>query len=260
MARIPTLALALSLSVGAVTPLFAARVGLSGSHDSMVHQNAVAKEESYTFLRTPAQVRAYTREGRLVAVPGNGDYRVSEGVSFPVARPALLTFVERLGADYHAACAEPLVITSLTRPLSAQPGNASPLSVHPAGMAVDLRVSSTKACRSWLEGRLLEMEEKGLLDVTREMRPSHYHVAVFPSPFMSYAEAESPDAGSADTPTDVAPAAVTALAASSFLPAAPVKKRGGRQIDGPIVALVIWAALAATFVVRRRWSGARGRP
>lgn len=259
MARISTLALALSLSLGAATPLFAARVGLSGSHDSMVHQNAVAKEESYTFLRSPAQIRAYTREGRLVAIPGNDDYRVSEGVSFPVARPALLTFVERLGADYHAACAEPLVITSLTRPLSAQPGNASPLSVHPAGMAVDLRVSSKKACRSWLEGRLLEMEEKGVLDVTREMHPSHYHVAVFPSPFLSYAEAESPDAGSADAPAEVAPAVMPAVATSSFLPAAPAKGSGGRQVDGPIIALVLWAALAATFVVRRRRSGASGR-
>ena len=92
MPRIPTLLAAVALSLGAATPLMAMRVSLSGSHSSMVHQNAVAQEESYTFLRTPAQVREFTAAGRLVEVPGNDDYQVASGVSFPVARPALLTF------------------------------------------------------------------------------------------------------------------------------------------------------------------------
>jgi hypothetical protein len=253
MSRIASLGLALALSASAATPLFAARVTLSGSHDSMVHQNAVAKEESYTFLRTPAQVREFTREGRLVHVPGNDDYRVSSGVSFPVARPALLTFVENLGAEYRKGCGEQLVVTSLTRPLSAQPGNASPLSVHPAGMAVDLRVSSRKACRSWLEGRLLEMEEEGLLDVTREKHPSHYHVAVFPSPFMAYAEARSPDAGSADArPEPVNATAALPIVKSAFVPVPAAEQPEHRQLDGPILAFAVWSVLAGAYLLRRR--------
>jgi hypothetical protein len=257
MPRIPTLLAALSLSLGAATPLMAMRVSLSGSHSSMVHQNAVAQEESYTFLRTPAQVREFTAAGRLVEVPGNDDYQVASGVSFPVARPALLTFVERLGADYRAGCGEPLVVTSLTRPLSAQPGNASPLSVHPAGMAVDLRVSAKKACRSWLEARLLEMEEQGLLDVTREKHPSHYHVAVFPSPFLAYAEAESPDAGSADVPQVTATPAAVALVATSFTAEPAPEAKPDPQYARRFLVILGWAALTGLFLVVGRRRGSR---
>jgi hypothetical protein len=94
--------------------------------------------------------------------------------------------VEVLARAYHGECGEPLVVTSLTRPATRQPDNASPLSVHPAGMAVDLRVSSRRACVRWLEAELLALESRGLLDATREYRPPHFHVAVFPEPFEAH--------------------------------------------------------------------------
>jgi LysM repeat protein len=108
------------------------------------------------------------------------------GVSHPVARPAVRVFVERLAAQYRAACGEKLVVTSLTRPVLEQPRNASDLSVHPAGMAVDLRVSRDRGCVRWLEKTLLSLEKQGVLDVTRERRPPHYHVALFPDPYTRY--------------------------------------------------------------------------
>jgi hypothetical protein len=159
-------------------------VSLSGSRASMQRQNRIAKEEQYSFLRTPAQVRSYVDHGRLVEVEGNTDYDVIAG--YPFARPVVRAFVERLAARYRAACGEKLVVTSLTRPSTRQPGNASPLSVHPAGMAVDLRVSRTASCRGWLEAELLELEDMGLLDATLERNPPHFHVAVFPAPFSEY--------------------------------------------------------------------------
>ena len=85
-----------------------------------------------------------------------------------------------------AATGERLVITSLTRPLSRQPENASALSVHPAGMAVDLRIPASKWNRAWLEQTLLSLEDKAVLDVTREHHPPHYHVAVFPVQYEQY--------------------------------------------------------------------------
>ncbi|HYW06042.1 MAG TPA: hypothetical protein VE913_03745, partial [Longimicrobium sp.] len=68
------------------------------------------------------------------------------------------------------------------------PGNAHTLSVHPAGMAVDFRVSRNAECRTWLEGTLLGLERAGVLDVTRERMPPHYHVAVFPDAYSAYVE------------------------------------------------------------------------
>ncbi|HVS03141.1 MAG TPA: LysM peptidoglycan-binding domain-containing protein, partial [Thermoanaerobaculia bacterium] len=76
------------------------------------------------------------------------------------------------------------VVTSLVRPRNRQPANASPLSVHPTGMAMDLRISSSWSCRSWLERRLIELERQGVLEAARERRPPHYHLVLFPRQYL----------------------------------------------------------------------------
>ena len=172
--------LALPFSAG-----LAGDAGLGGSMASMRRQYEVAKKNDYTFLRTPAQVRAFVREDRLEPLESNEHLLVNK-VSFPYARPEVKLFVERLAEQYHAATGERLVVTSLTRPLSRQPRNAHDLSVHPAGMAVDLRIPSNRHFRTWLENTLLSLEARELLDATRERRPPHYHVAVFPERYASY--------------------------------------------------------------------------
>lgn len=184
MLRNTSIACALLLSL-APSAWAAGAESLRGSRASMIRQNQIAKEQDFTFLRTPAQVNRFVEEGYLVALEGNADYRLAN-VSFPYARPALRTFIERLGAQYREGCGERLVVTSLTRPRSLQPSNAHDLSVHPAGMAVDLRVSDRASCRQWLESTLLSLEGDGMLDVTRERRPPHYHVALFPDPYMAH--------------------------------------------------------------------------
>lgn len=162
--------------------------GLKGSPSSMRSQYEVAKKNDFTFLRTPKQVREFAEKGRLDTVTGNADYRVNK-VSFPYARPEVLAFIERLGRQYREATDEQLVVTSLTRPTALQPRNAHRLSVHPAGMAVDLRIPFEPSARKWLENALLDLEREGVLDVTRERRPPHYHVAVFPERFAEFAAA-----------------------------------------------------------------------
>src|SRR5690606_16764776 len=149
---------------------------LKGSHATMSRQFSIAKQHDFTFLRTKADVNRFIRLGLLVRLDGNEDYSLAQ-VSHPYARPAVRTFVERLANQYRNACGEKLVVTSLTRPLNGQPRNASDLSVHPAGMAVDLRLSRKASCRRWLENTLLSLERRGVLDVTRERYPAHYHVA-----------------------------------------------------------------------------------
>jgi hypothetical protein len=84
-------------------------------------------------------------------------------------------------------------VTSLTRPLNRQPRNASDLSVHPAGMALDLRTSRRSSCRRWIESTLLSLEKKGVLEATRERRPAHYHVAIFPTSYLHYVSALTGD-------------------------------------------------------------------
>lgn len=188
-AVLPGVAIVLGLGVLGI-PGAAAGQSLQGSTRSLDRQNRIAVQHDYTFIDTSAQVRRFVDQGYLVPIRGNADYQVKAGVSFPYARPAVELFVTRLGAQYRAACGEQLVVTSLTRPRSSQPRNASPRSVHPTGMALDLRRSNRSDCRAWLESVLLSLEGKGVLEATRERRPPHYHIALFPTQYERYVETQ----------------------------------------------------------------------
>jgi len=175
----------LAAAVALVVASDAGAAELRGSRASMLRQRRLARRNDLTLLKTTADLRRFVRAGRLKRVRSSRSVELA-GVQFPYARPAVRTFVRRLGTQYRRACGEKLVVTSLVRPLSRQPPNASSLSVHPAGMAVDLRRSSRSGCRRWLERTLLDLEKAGLLEATREHHPPHYHVAVFPTVYLAY--------------------------------------------------------------------------
>lgn len=181
------------LVLAAATSHAAVPVTLGGSPESMVRQNRIARESAVTFFRTPQEVRAAAGSGELVAVTGDENLSVNR-ISFPYALPETRLFLERFSAQYHAACGEKLVVTSLTRPQSRQPANAHRLSVHPTGLAVDLRVSQEVGCRRYLETALLAKERDGVLDITRERNPPHYHVALFPAAYLEYIGESTADA------------------------------------------------------------------
>lgn len=157
---------------------------------ALLRQVHAARDHDFTYLRTTSDVARFVRQGDLVALPGNRDYLVKHTVSLPYARPEVKVFVERLSAQYRASCGERLVVTSLVRPKSRQPSNSSPLSVHPTGMALDLRVSASRRCRSWLESALVGLEDSGVLEAARERHPPHYHVVVFPRQYGDYVAAK----------------------------------------------------------------------
>ena len=168
---------------------------LRGSEASVNRMYARAEANNFTFLRTDAQVQQFADAGYLVRLRSSPDFELHK-VSYPYSRPEVKLFVERLGGQHRRACSERLVVTSLTRPLSEQPRNASTLSVHPTGMAVDFRTSLNSVCRYWLESTLLYLESAGVLEATRERQLSHYHVAVFPGPYTDYVREMSASAGS----------------------------------------------------------------
>lgn len=163
-------------------------VTLKGSPASIERQHALAVAAGYPFVVDGKEIGELVEAEALVELTGNRDYALHEGVSSVVARPEMRLFIERLAAQYRKATGERLVVTSLTRPKSKQPRNSHPLSVHPAGIAVDLRISQHPGAREWLESALLALEERGVLDVTRERMPPHYHVALFPEAYAAHVE------------------------------------------------------------------------
>lgn len=158
---------------------------LKGSPTVMKRQNQMAVSYGYSFLKTPQEVRTFVDNGYLVKVTDNRAMTI-HNVSYPYARPEVKLFLERLSRQYINACGEKMVVTSLTRPLNKQPGNASEASVHPTGMALDLRIPRKSSCRSWLQKTLLSLEKSDVLDVTRERYPPHFHVALFTKSYEQY--------------------------------------------------------------------------
>jgi LysM repeat protein len=158
---------------------------LKGSSQSMTRQNQEAVRYGYSFLENGQAVSQFVDRGHLVKISANR-YMDLHDVSYPYARPGVKMFLDRLASQYQAACGEKMVVTSLTRPLNRQPSNASRSSVHPTGMAADLRIPGKGGCRTWLEKALLSLEGSGVIDVTRERNPPHYHVAVFTQTYEQY--------------------------------------------------------------------------
>jgi hypothetical protein len=157
---------------------------LRGSSASVERMYDEAVREQLSFYESSAGVRQAVAHGDLVPLTPSGDIEL-HSVAFPYVLPATKTFVERLSEEYARKCGEPLVVTSAVRPESRQPANSSTRSVHPTGMAVDLRRPET-SCLTWLRRTLLSLEGDGLIEATEEHRPAHFHVAVFGDAYMRF--------------------------------------------------------------------------
>lgn len=167
---------------------------LRGSHASVSLMYRRAVRGGLDFYETTTDVKRAVLRGELVRLNGNSHYRLAN-IGMPYVRPETKAFVLDLAADYHRACGAPLVITSATRPISRRLANSSELSVHPTGMAVDLRKPAGR-CRTWLRRTLLAAERRGAIEATEERHPPHFHLAVLPPRYERVASARSKPASS----------------------------------------------------------------
>jgi uncharacterized protein YcbK (DUF882 family) len=158
---------------------------LKGSKPKVNKSYEQALAHNYTRVRDGEQVQKFVKLGLLVRLSGNENYALHE-VQYPYLRPAGKLLVERLSAQYRKATGEKLVVTSATRTLTNAPWNASSKSVHPAGMAVDFRISQNSKSRAWIENALLTMQSRGVIYATKERNPPHYHVVVLSRQYEAY--------------------------------------------------------------------------
>lgn len=179
----------------ALVSAFAGNLGaqlLRGSQASVERMHSYAVNHSYEFLRTTAAVRTAATGGKLVALARSTTNYELHQVQHPYLMPAAKLFVERLAAQYHSACGEKLVVTSAARPSNMRVRNASDLSVHATGMAVDVRSFNIPVrCKTWLRSTLESLERTGVIEATEERIVPHFHIAVFPAPYTSYVAALS---------------------------------------------------------------------
>lgn len=151
---------------------------LKGSRTSIDKQYRTAISYGFSFVQSASSLNSVIKTNQLSRVSPDR-YMDLHNVSYPYAVPGTRLFLSRLSEQYHSYCGEKLTVTSLLRPRDRQPANSVAHSVHPTGMAVDLRIPKTGRCRTWLENTLLSLERENVVDVTRERYPPHYHVAVY---------------------------------------------------------------------------------
>lgn len=172
------------LTLAATAPL-AAQNSLRGSPVSVDRMHRQALDHDLTFHRTPASVKKANESGTLVHLSGNRNFQMVN-VNYPYVLPSTRTFVQRLGQQYRAKCGDKMVVTSGIRPRSFQLINGHEKSVHPTGMAVDLRKPRSANCLKWLREMLVSLEGEGVIEATEERNPPHFHIAVYPRPYERY--------------------------------------------------------------------------
>ena len=154
---------------------------LRGSRQAVDDAYEAAQRRGLAFAGSRREVERAAAEGEYVRLTGGRNYRL-KGVGVPYARPATRAFLDGFGARYRTACGEPLTVTSALRPTSVRLPNSVEKTVHPTGMAVDLRAPRAGRCRDWLRRSLLALEADGAIDATEERRPPHFHVVVLRAP------------------------------------------------------------------------------
>ena len=155
---------------------------LHGSKSSVEKMYDFATTHRMPFYLTPENLDAGITSGRLVPLIGDSTYELTKSVGFSYATREARDFVTGLAPQYLAACGTPLTVTSAARPTSRQPHNANAHSVHPTGIAVDLRRPSAGPCLNWVRGALATLEERGMIEATEEHHPVHLHIAVLTEP------------------------------------------------------------------------------
>jgi LysM repeat protein len=155
---------------------------LHGSRASVEKMYDFAQRYHYPFYLTPTNVDLAVAAGRLVPLTGDSTYELTRGVGFSYSTREAKQFVTAFAPQYLYACGMPLTVTSAARPLSRQPHNANPHSVHPTGIAVDIRRPPPGPCLDWVRDALARLESEGIVEATEEHHPIHLHVAVLAPP------------------------------------------------------------------------------
>ena len=169
-----------ALAAVALLALLAPRAGaqtLRGSRGSVDRAYSFAVGRRLPFHRRRSTIESAARRGTYVRLTNTATYRL-RGVGIPFVLPATRTVLADLAARYRRTCGERLVVTSGMRLTVNRLVNSTPKSVHPTGLAVDLRAPRGR-CRGWLRRELLTLERRGVVDATEERFPAHLHVVVF---------------------------------------------------------------------------------
>lgn len=164
---------------------------LRGSYESMLRQN-----EEINRLELPRiadEVELAELEARHDLVPigeSDGVHIAIREASHRYCRPWTESFLQDLGTAYYQEFGQPIQVNSAVRTVEYQRklrrhnGNAAPeegetASSHLAGLTVDINKRGlTRKQHDFIQERLVQLREQGLVEVAEERRQPVFHVMV----------------------------------------------------------------------------------
>ncbi len=131
---------------------------------------------------TSADYAALVKNGTFVCLE-DGPY-LEVIAEWKCVRPETAQFVQTMARDYTAAACGRLVVTEAGRLTKVKRRGSSPDTVHPFGMAVDIRlVRIEPRCADWIRTYVLEKEALKLIDGTEHFGTQlHMHLVVPKAP------------------------------------------------------------------------------
>jgi hypothetical protein len=181
-----------------------------GTRDSLVRQNTRINQENLERIQDDDQLASLIDSEDLVRLPETRELGVSHGL--PVlrryTRPWTRDFVEDFAAAHFDKFHRGFEVTSAVRTVefqhqlirrnhnaAAEVGDlASP---HLSGATIDIaKRGMTRKELHWARQYLLEMQNKGMIDVEEEFRQAVFHITVYraysePAPVQAQAVGES---------------------------------------------------------------------
>ena len=175
---------------------------LRGSHEILLHQNAMADRDGLDRVRDDTDLVDLRRERKLVALPESEaltvDYRLPEDRRY--SRPWTAAFLTVLSRDFYTAFHAPIQVDSAVRTVAVQQrlvrtnGNAAPTtgdtaSPHLTGQAVDIAKGGLSRLQiAWMRAYLQPLIDQGKIDVEEEFQQACFHISVY----KAYVPAVSP--------------------------------------------------------------------
>lgn len=158
-------------------PWPAAEVSLvGGCQTSSLQQHSYALKQNLTFVTSAAEYQTLIAQGHFVRLKGP---HLQVLAKRPYALPSTVSFMQEMSAAYQATGCGQVVVKDAVRLMSERPPNGSWYSVHPAGMAIDIRIRYiAPECADWLRMYVRQKEAAGAVDGTHELHPEHLHIVV----------------------------------------------------------------------------------
>jgi hypothetical protein len=160
-----------------------------------IGKRATMAEQAYYYARaygfdltySSDEFWAMVNRGMFVHIKSSPDIPLKVIFGTPFVLPSTARFTRRLAYAYSEGGCGDLYVTGGGRFRTFR--NSSEFSVHPAGMAVDIRIRGlSEDCKQLLYRELYQAEADRVADVTEERWPAHLHVVVIPPPVELLAE------------------------------------------------------------------------